>query len=245
MAAKRTPSGKAAAVAQGKPAPRARPAAPPGVRRPALRANPYEMLKAGILDGTFEPGSPLVEVQLAEWCGVSRTPVREALTRLEQDGLIQRSDRGYVVKARSPEEIFDIYEVRVVLEALASRTAAERHTRVDLLRLEHALNAWEKATGRSDPSEQQKRNQEFHRAVWAASHSEPLIDLLERLSLHLSRYPATTLTAPGRRESSLEEHRQLLDAIRGRDADGAAELATSHFTTALDIRLAMFEQDVF
>jgi DNA-binding GntR family transcriptional regulator len=197
------------------------------------------------LDGTFPPGTPLVEVQLAAWCGVSRTPVREALTRLEQDGLVEKGERGCVVRERSPEEIFDIYEVRVILESLAARTAAERRRRVDVIRIEHALAAWESGGEAAEPHERARLNQDLHRAIWQASRSEPLMDLLSRLSLHLTRYPATTLMAPGRWESALTEHRALLDAIRDRDADRAAEVASGHFKTALEIRLALFKREVF
>jgi DNA-binding GntR family transcriptional regulator len=206
---------------------------------------PYEMVKAAILDGTFEPGAPLVEVQLAEWCGVSRTPVREALTRLEHDGLIERSERGQVVRKRSPEEILDIYEIRVVLETMAARLAAERHTRIDKVRISKTLERWQSATEDMAPGELMTLNQELHRATWIASHNQTLIDLLERLALHLGRYPATTLTAPGRLKTALAEHTHLVEAIFARDPDAAAAHATEHFTAAMRIRLEQSEEEIF
>jgi len=202
------------------------------------------MMKSAILEGTLEPGAPLVEVQLAEWCGVSRTPIREALTRLEQDGLIERSDRGFVVRLRSPEEILDIYEIRVVLETMAAKLAAERHTRVDKIRITKALERWQAATENMEASELMKLNQELHRATWLASHNQPLIDLLERLSLHLGRYPATTLTAPGRLKTARSEHEELVEAIFARNPEAAAEAATKHFTAALKIRLEQSESEI-
>lgn len=206
--------------------------------------SPYDMLKRAIMDGTLAPATQLVEVQLAAWCGVSRTPIREALRRLLHDGLVERNDRGFIVRARSPEEILDIYEVRIELEALAARTAAERRTRLDVIRVERALKDWDSAGDGASAAERVRLNQRFHRAVWLASHSEPLLDLLERLSLHLTRYPATTLTAPGRYESALAEHREIMEAITSRDADAAAEAARRHFQAALQIRLTLYEQEI-
>lgn len=204
----------------------------------------YEMIKAAIWDGTLEPGVQLVEAQLAEWCGVSRTPVREALTRLQHDGLVERNERGLVVRERSPEEILDIYEIRVVLEAMAARLAAERHTRVDGIRITRALERWKEATAGTNPAELVAINQEFHRATWLASHSQTLIDLLERLTLHLGRYPATTLTAPGRLKTAHSEHQKLIDAVLAGDTDAAGKAATDHFTAAMRIRLEQTEAEI-
>jgi DNA-binding GntR family transcriptional regulator len=214
------------------------PSAPPVVKDSA-----YDKIKAAILDGTLEPGAPLVESSIAEWCGVSRTPVREALTRLEQDGLVTRSDRGLVVRERSPEEILDIYEVRIVLESAAARLAAERHTNFDLIRLERLVRVGEEI-GADRPEAMAANNREFHRALWQAARNEALLDLLSRLNMHLVRYPMTTLSYPGRWKQALLQHRQLVDAIAGRDASKAAEVARVHFTEARDIRLRLWEQDL-
>jgi len=104
------------------------------------------MLKSAIIKGEFPPGQQLVESNLAEWCGVSRTPVREALRRLQQDGLIDRTDRGMVVKERSPEDILDIYDTRLVLEGFAGRTAADRRTAYDLMTCGRCANGSSTAT---------------------------------------------------------------------------------------------------
>ena len=205
---------------------------------------PYEMIKAAIWDGTLEPGVQLVEAQLAEWCGVSRTPVREALTRLQHDGLVERNERGLVVRERSPEEILDIYEIRVVLEGMAARLAAERHTRMDGIRITKALERWNASTDGTNPADLVAMNQEFHRATWLASRSQTLIDLLERLTLHLGRYPATTLTAPGRLKTARSEHQEIADAVLAGAANAAAKAATDHFTAAMRIRLEQTEEEI-
>jgi DNA-binding GntR family transcriptional regulator len=222
----------------------AKPAGPrPGGPGPAERAeSPYEMLKNAILHGELGPGQPLVEASLAAWCNVSRTPVREALMRLEQDGLAGRTDRGLVVRERSPEEIIDLYETRMILEATAGRVAAERRTDHDIRTLRRYLSRGEDA-GPGDPRAMVAANQQFHRAVWRASHNESLLDLLERLNLHLARYPETTLQYPGRWEQAWKEHAELTGAIAARDSERAHEVALRHFREARDIRLALFDED--
>jgi DNA-binding GntR family transcriptional regulator len=202
--------------------------------------SPYERIRDAILDGELGPGEPLVELSIARWCGVSRTPVREALRRLEQDGLVRRGERGLVVRERSPEEILDIYDARIVLEASAARTAAQRHTAFDRIRLDKLLRACRSAPT-DDISALVRSNREFHRGIWEASHNETLKDLLDRLNLHLLRYPATTLANPGRWQEALDQHADLIAAITARDEATAAEIAARHFTQARDIRLALWE----
>jgi DNA-binding GntR family transcriptional regulator len=212
-------------------------------REHAKGSTPYDRIKQAILDGTFPPGHALVETSVAEWCGVSRTPIREALTRLAQDGLVNRTDRGMIVRERTPEEILDIYEVRIALEATAARLAADRHTAIDRVRLER-MTALAEAVEEPVGPTHADRNRDFHRSIWLASHNDSLIDLLDRLNMHLLRYPITTLTAPGRWSESIEEHRELVKAILDRDSARAEQLAERHFTTARDIRLALWEENI-
>lgn len=209
--------------------------------RPSGRGwvTPYERLKRAIIEGEFGPGEQLVETALAEWCKVSRTPIREALSRLEQDGLVERSDRGLIVPRRSAEEILDIYETRIVLEASAARTAAERRSEYDVRALRRLIERSDPVT--SDDDSKVDLNRQVHRAVWHASHNEPLKDLLARLDAHLARYPATTLSYPDRWEEAKSEHIAIIDAIAARDAAQAHEVTLAHFRRARDIRLQMWE----
>lgn len=202
----------------------------------------YQMLKQAIMTGELQPRKQLVEQALAEWCEVSRTPVREALNRLEHDGLVVRGERGLVVRESSPEEILDIYETRIVLEATAARVAAERRTSHDLLRMRQL----HKRMVQSDAGDLETRtslNDQFHRAVWRSSHNRSLVDLLERLDLHLGWRPAATLSYPGRWEAILTEHEGLIEALDARDSAAAERVATDHFNAARDIRLSIWEDE--
>jgi DNA-binding GntR family transcriptional regulator len=223
----------------GAPAPSRDATAGKAPRSQVARIDPYEKIKQAILSGELGSGRPLVEQTLAEWCGVSRTPVREALRRLEQDGLIDRTIHGLAVRERSPEEILDLYDTRIVLESATARAAAARRTEHDLREMRWALQrAGEVEEG--DREAMMRTNQQFHRALWHSSHNESLIDLLERLHLHLARYPGTTLGRDGRWLRSLEEHSELVDAIEERDGDKAHRIAQQHFLEARDIRLELF-----
>jgi DNA-binding GntR family transcriptional regulator len=207
------------------------------------RLSPYEALKNAILSGEFKPGQPLVENALAEWCQTSRTPVREALRRLEQDGLIDIGERGLVVRERSPEEILDIYQTRIVLEATAAEVAAERRTEYDIRLLRLLLQKLADVP-ETNHDAMVESNQQFHRAVWKASHNDSLLDLLARLNLHLARYPGTTLGAPGRWTMARKQHEQLVNAIEKRDGAAAHRIALKHFTDARDIRLELFASEI-
>lgn len=202
----------------------------------------YVKLREEIVSGSLAAGAPLVEGTVAARYGMSRTPVREALRRLQQDGLVERADRGMRVRTRSPEEILEIYEVRIVLEAEAARGAAERATRLDLMRIAGALDRM-KAADPADAGAMAATNRAFHEALWSASHNGTLVDVLTRLHSHLTRYPATTLTSPGRWDTVLTEHADMLAAIETRDGETAGRIAREHMTEARDIRLRIYSEE--
>ena len=206
------------------------------------RRSVYERLKQAILDNDLQPGQQLVETALAEKFAVSRTPIREALTRLEQDGLAEPRRRGLFVRERSPQEIFDIYEVRCSLEAKAGYFAAQRRTDYDLQNLSQIVPLADTIDLARDGA-MMESNRAFHQALWAATHNETLQDLLQRLDVHLVRYPETTLAYPGRWEQAKEEHAAIVEAIKNRDADVASGLMAQHFQEAMDIRLKLAHWD--
>jgi DNA-binding GntR family transcriptional regulator len=203
----------------------------------------YAKLREAIVTGDLGPGHPLVEATLAGTYGVSRTPIREALTRLEQDGLIVRADRGLLVRENSPEEILDLYDTRVVLEVRVAQVAAQRRTDLDLGTMRKAQAYLDKvSTGKPDFEEAAVANRAFHRSVWNAARSESLLDLLKRLDAHLGRYPVTTLSAPGRLPQANTQHHELIAAIADRDEQLAGAIASQHFLAARDIRLRLWSE---
>lgn len=202
----------------------------------------YSQIRDRIISGELKPGAPLVETSLADEFGVSRTPIREALRRLEQDGLAERVGRRMKVRGRSPSEILEIYEARVAMESAAARSAALRHTEIDRLRIQKQLMRLEEHMA-SDPDTLLEINHEFHHATWLACHNATMIDVLERLALHMGRLPFTTFSMEGRAESSLEEHRDIAESIFARDPDRAAKAAAAHMESNRELRLKMWEAD--
>jgi DNA-binding GntR family transcriptional regulator len=198
----------------------------------------YEELRDAILTGHFAPGQLLSENALAAEFGKSRTPVREALHRLEIENLVERVPRGMRVRTSSPEEILDIYEVRITLEGAAAKAAAERATEFDRMQLRSAQRAMVEVE--DNAGEKAAANRRFHEAIWTASHNSTLVDLLHRLNVHLIRYPSTTLTYGDRWEAVLREHEDLLTAIEARDGEAARRIAEHHMFGAREVRLMMY-----
>jgi len=153
--------------------------------------------------------------------------------------LVEPGRRGLQVRTRSPQEILNIYEVRIELEGTAAHLAAERRTELDLARLEAALAAM-KAASPDDVDEAMSVNQAFQEAVWEASHNRSLIELLHRLHAHINSYHVTTLTTPGRWSDVLADYERLLVLLRVQDVTGARQLAEAHMTAARDLRLQLY-----
>lgn len=201
----------------------------------------YEDLRGQILSGALPPGTPLREIALAERFGVSRTPVREALSRLQQDRLLAPGGRGMQVRSIDPHEVVQVYDMRVLLEAEAAGQAAHSRGDADLMRLEGLL-ARDRALTDLDDATRTRTNLEFHSAIWEATHNPVLLDLLERLSIHLVHAPRSTLSVGDRWTTALDEHARLVAAVRGRDEQAAREIARQHMTTAREIRLALLRE---
>jgi DNA-binding GntR family transcriptional regulator len=207
----------------------------------SMATTAYDLVRDLVLGNCLQEETQLTEAALASRLGVSRTPGRGALMRLEQEGLLERFGRGVRVRQRSPEEILEIYEVRAALETLAAQRAATRRTEFDLSRLEAIHEEMVAA-----PDEEEARvalNNQFHRLLWVASRNDTLIDTLRRLVTYKSRYPATSLSFPGRWDAVLAEHSALIDALRDGDADRAGAIAGDHVQRTRDIRLRMYARE--
>jgi DNA-binding GntR family transcriptional regulator len=194
----------------------------------------YNRIKADLLAGRYPPGTMLFETALSSVYGVSRTPMREALARLAQDRLIERSARGFVVRRRSPEEILAVYEARISLESTAAALAAERRGDFDLERLTHLLAARRDAT---DPADHPGLNAQFHHAVRAAARNEIISTFLDELDDLLTIYRPDR-PAPDVADHGVEEHGAVLDALRSRDPEAARQAMARHLVRMRDLRVA-------
>lgn len=188
-----------------------------------------DALEDEIAEGRLAPGERLDEVTLAERFGVSRTPVREALRRLAEAGFVEiRPHRGAVVSAPDPRRIIEMFEVMAELEALCARLAARRLLPEDDQRLRGTLKACGDALKAGDPDAYYYENEQFHRAIYAASGNEFLAD--EALALHkrLAPFRRLQLRVRNRMRTSQHEHQDIVAAIRKGDAGLAAERLRAH-----------------
>jgi DNA-binding GntR family transcriptional regulator len=196
----------------------------------------YEELRAAIIDGEIPPNARIVETDISEQYEVSRTPVRQALQRLKQAGLLRESARALVVSEFSTEELKDFCAVRDNLESLAAQLAASSRTEVDLILLEEIQALFEKAIG-NDIAEVVRLNHEFHNAVWEASRNRFLKDQLLHVRGLIERIDTTTLDTEERQRQALAEHRAIYDALVARDEEAARLAALKHFNRATAKRL--------
>ncbi|MFC9772619.1 MULTISPECIES: GntR family transcriptional regulator [unclassified Pseudarthrobacter] len=215
--------------------------APPGAAESftGTPADCYSRLKAELIDHSINRGTVLLETALAKRYGVSRTPVREALTRLEQDGLLERVPRGFRVRDSSSEDIMELYEARIALESAAAASAALRRTDLDLARLAHlgeVLAQQENVQGFSAASAS------WHQALWASAHNKTLAALLDRVITQMRLFDDAPVGNAWSLEHTVEEHELILEAIRDHDQDGASEALATHLGRTRDLRLAALAQ---
>lgn len=205
-----------------------------------LREQALEVLRKAILSRDLAPGERLVERELIERLGVSRTTIREALRELESERLIEViPQRGAVVSALSSEDAADLYEARVAIEALLVRRFVERASDATLTELLEAIDDFANVCNvGGDIRSMLAAKDRFYRVLGAGADSEPLRHILRGLQGRVQFLRATSLSAPGRAQQSAQEIRALGEAIARRDPDGAAALCSSHVQTAARTGLA-------
>jgi len=200
-----------------------------------LREIVFESMREAILSGVLQPGERLMEIQLAEEMGVSRTPVREAIRKLELENFVVMIPRkGAYVAGVSSKDVADVFEIRSALEGLAAGLAAERITEDELEQMERVL-FYRANEGELDLEQIVKSDTDFHALVYKASRNDRLIQILENLREQIQRFRATSLAVPGRNKLALEEHRMIVEALRNHDSEEAQALAMAHIVTAENV----------
>ncbi len=207
-----------------------------GLRRGVSRGDQaYRFIVDGIQSGRLPPGTRLREIEMAEMTGLSRTPVREALSRLQLEGLLTiDAARGLIVTELDYSMTSELYAMREVLEGTAARLAA-RHAsdvEIDFLREINARDA--KLTA---PDALAANNRLFHETLYRCAHNRYLVKTLNTLQESMMLLGPTTLAATGRAETSRTEHGAIVEALARRDSDAAEKAARAHISTAYRIRL--------
>ena len=195
----------------------------------------YSLILSAIDNGTYRPGDRLVESELAERFGVSRTPVREALQRLETQSMLTRDGRSLIVATLDHNQLAELYTVRTELEALAARLAARHATREEVRVLGQMVADDRKVI--DDPQALSRANRRFHHQIHLASHNRYLVQQLDIVHRTMALMARTSLAAEGRGEKALAEHQAIVDAIASGKADAAEAALREHISTAFETRL--------
>lgn len=208
-------------------------------RPPLLDA--YSLILAAIDDGVYKPGDRLVESELAERFGVSRTPIREALQRLETQSLLTRDGRSLIVASLDHNQLAELYVVRAQLEGLAARLAAKHASAEEVRVLRDMVQEDRKLV--NDPKALSRANKRFHRQIHLASHNRFLVQQLDLVHRSMALLATTSLEAEGRGRTALEEHEAMVEAIARGDGDGADKALREHISRAFETRLKLESGD--
>lgn len=191
-------------------------------RHQTLRERILETIRDAILKGILRPGEKVSEPELAERFGISRTPIREAFRQLESEGYLTVIPRkGAVVVDLSERDVEEFYAIKSILEGYAARIAATRMSERDIDKLEMLNRRLSQYARENDARNFYKTHQEFHDLFVAAAGNSKLAELIDQLGLKFSRMRMAALAVPGRMETSVQEHRKIIEALRERNGEKA------------------------
>jgi len=197
----------------------------------------YDLILEAIDSHFYKPGDRLVESELAERFGVSRTPVREALQRLETQSLLARDGRSLIVASLDHTQLSELYVVRGELEGLAARLAAKHATPEEVQVLRDMLD--EDQALKNDPDALSRANRRFHKQIHLASHNRYLVQQLDLVHRSMALLATTSISAEGRGADTLAEHEAIVVAIETGDGDAAYQALRDHISRAYKIRLKL------
>lgn len=192
----------------------------------------FEKLEDDIIQGVIPTKDIITEVRIADSLGVSRTPIREAFRRLEQESLIRDIGKGYLVLGITKENLIDIMDIRILLEPLASFYAAKNITPDGIKKLKDILDLQEFYSGKQDIDRLREEDEVFHDAICELSGRTVIAETLLPLHRKTRMYRRLSIENNIRRSSSLEEHKQIFKAISSSDCELAAELTAEHVKRA-------------
>ena len=198
----------------------------------SLATQVFEKLEEDIILGVYPRGEILTEMKLVEQLGVSRTPIREALRRLEQERLIAESGKGSVVLGITLEDLIDLMDIRQRIEGLAAYYATKNLTEAGAEELRHISELQDFYFAKQDVDNLRKMDDKFHNTIYNLANRPVLRDTLVPLHRKSQRYRKISMEDKGRQGSSILEHKAICNAILSGDADLAAELVTTHIQRA-------------
>lgn len=192
----------------------------------------FDHLENDILSGKYRRGEVLTESKLCAEMGVSRTPIREALRRLEQEHIIEESGKGSVVIGINEKDLEDIFLIRKSLECMAASLAAKNRTDEQLKELKEALEFQEFYLNKNDPEQIKLMDNRFHETLYKLSGSTTFYDTLVPLHKKIQKYRRASVENSSRAAASVSEHRKIYEAIEAKDSSAAAKYASEHVENA-------------
>lgn len=192
----------------------------------------FEHIEKDILSGEYKRGDVLTETRLSQELGVSRTPIREALRRLEQEHLIEETGKGAVVIGISEDDLEDIFLVRSKLEGLVCKSVAENHTNEELAELKETVELQEYYVSKKDPDKIKQMDNKFHELIYKMSGRNIFCEILEPLHNKIQKYRKAAVTNQSRAIDSVAEHKAIFDAIKNGDSEKAYNLSVKHIENA-------------
>ena len=192
----------------------------------------FEHLETDILSGKYQKGETLTESKLSLELGVSRTPIREALRRLEQEHLIEEAPKGVVVVGIGEKDLADIFQIRAALEGKAAEMAAQNYTEEQLGIVREALEFQEFYLGKHDPDRIKSMDSRFHETIYKMSGSTVFYDVLMPLHKKILKYRKASVSDSSRASASVAEHRAIYEAIASHNGELASSLIIEHLNNA-------------
>lgn len=198
----------------------------------------FEQLEKEILSGKYPRGMLLSEQKLAEQLGVSRTPVREAVRRLEQEHILQDTGKGLTVVGISKEEMLDMYEIRIALARSVGHKAAANITAEELKEMEDLLDLQKYYIEKGDPKDNADNikdlDSKFHEVLYSSCRSRAYSDVLLPMHRKMTKFRKASISQRSRAEESIREHYAILNALKARDQELAGETVLKHTLAARD-----------
>lgn len=211
------------------------PLLPPLNSPPSLEKLAYDTIKQAILTFRIRPGETLVESDLARQLGISKTPVRESMSRLEKEGFIVKIPyKGYTAAPISAQEIVEIFQVRAALEGTAASLATPQLSVTDLAQLTELVARHEQALAGNDNETAASANRHFHQFIIQKAGNLRLVQILANLEDHLQRYRLLAAYQAGRPQKSVSEHHQVVTAFEQHDGPAAAAALSAHLLSVLE-----------
>jgi DNA-binding GntR family transcriptional regulator len=207
-----------------------------------FREQAYDKIKGMILKGRFSPGERITELQLCDYLGISRTPVRESIRRLAAEGLVEVNPKdGTRITELKKNDIDEIYEIRAALESLAAEKAVSRMTEKELGMLEKLLHESKKAYSKNEFLRMAQINTKFHNLISKGSKNKRLFKLIDTLCTNVTAHRALILETAGGAKESITEHEAILNALMRRDRTAVSEAVFNHVLRAKDILMEKIE----